>query len=903
MSFWEENKGTFKKAGIATAKGIGHGTKALSKAGYNTYKKHEAQRKGLPPPQFDRKDRSSSPSESLPPSQQLSIGSLPPPPKRTVAARSIPTKDCGERSSNHVSAQSQPQSHELSHQAQRLQQQQSQYESVSASPVLPTRDSISTPPIKNSQPSPNKLQPRLLPAISGNQNLQEDLTNRFSNAFSLAVSQATTQAINQGVQDVRSNYFGQPQLAPQIQNDIQEQAQYQSAQKLTQPNVRAYSQLFMPQPQSQYRQPVPAQPVQSNSNQSESVQAQPAQAQADAQASVPLALQPKKFLMPVAATPPSTQFAKSVDVSSFAPPPIHRGIRDQKLVRDCQKSTTSGSPLSSSHPSSPRANTPKSDLPPVGAGSNTGSSIPGPNPPVPRRDSEVPSPQPGHLASKTGNEPRPVKFVDVDISEFGAPPPKPYRLPETVPNPRTNTPHGNATAPSQYNTDSIHTPSNTPTLGILHTASDSYSTPASEQKQKKQPPPKPAKLNANVLKAEIELSPQPKAGAEALNFALEIANQRAKSEHLMEKPGPIKPAKPAKPIILEESERQTEQSVDDAALKKLPPPKPLKLASGPAIAPKPENITPISGTPARNIPPPPPKRGSSIDTPSHASPSPPPVPAARNYVRKPAPVPQMQMLATPESSSTAAAPEFELELSTGWYAVKNTPLHLPRDLEGLNYSTTYQHSSVGPITNYMRSITATGQDLTKVTYEIRWKNNDYEQATYHLVDFKPSPIDARVPSKQQLLQYSEEFGSHVVAWCLHNEGKQVGLGECWDLAHDALQKGCGNHAFVSTYYIHGYPILELHGSALYRGPEDEIRKGDILQFTSAVFENPAVRSRQTAGDPNHTAVVLDKIGDRIIVAEQNVQGARVVRRGEYSLSLMTSGIVTVYRPVAAEWAE
>lgn len=46
MSFWDNNKDTFKAAGIATAKGIGKGGAALGRAGVRTYKQHEAKRNG-----------------------------------------------------------------------------------------------------------------------------------------------------------------------------------------------------------------------------------------------------------------------------------------------------------------------------------------------------------------------------------------------------------------------------------------------------------------------------------------------------------------------------------------------------------------------------------------------------------------------------------------------------------------------------------------------------------------------------------------------------------------------------------------------------------------------------------------------------------------------------------------
>lgn len=197
-------------------------------------------------------------------------------------------------------------------------------------------------------------------------------------------------------------------------------------------------------------------------------------------------------------------------------------------------------------------------------------------------------------------------------------------------------------------------------------------------------------------------------------------------------------------------------------------------------------------------------------------------------------------------------------------------------------------------------------DLAKIKYVIDWRNDDPATAKVQIAEFTPSPLTHNVPSKQQLVEFSDHFGDHIVAWCLHREGEQVGSGECWDLARDALLKGCGNHAFVSTYYHHGFPILTVHGTpsgpAFAGSPADEVRKGDILQFTLAKFEDKATGATQTAGAPNHTSVVIGKVGEKIQVAEQNVGGVRKVMRGEYTLGHITNGSVIVYRPVPMLWA-
>lgn len=206
-----------------------------------------------------------------------------------------------------------------------------------------------------------------------------------------------------------------------------------------------------------------------------------------------------------------------------------------------------------------------------------------------------------------------------------------------------------------------------------------------------------------------------------------------------------------------------------------------------------------------------------------------------------------------------------------------------------------------------RELTVRLKDLARAKYKFKWENDNVQSATVEIAEFMPSPITHRVPLNAELVAYSQQYGEHVAAWALHHEGQRVDRGECWDLAKFALEKGCGKHAFISTYTHHGFPILEVHGSpngaTVVRPQADEIRRGDILQFTTAKFENKATGSWLTAGDPDHTSVVIDKVGAKVMVLEQNVGGVKIVKRGEYEIGNITQGSVVVYRPMPASWIE
>lgn len=142
------------------------------------------------------------------------------------------------------------------------------------------------------------------------------------------------------------------------------------------------------------------------------------------------------------------------------------------------------------------------------------------------------------------------------------------------------------------------------------------------------------------------------------------------------------------------------------------------------------------------------------------------------------------------------------------------------------------------------------------------------------------------------------------------EGTTVGNGECWTLAHDALEKACGKYAFVSSGLNHG-ALLATYTSTGVTTPTvtDELRRGDILQFKTCVFEYP--NRTLTFGAPDHTAVVLDVKPSEdtskdprykwVEIIQQNIGGVKKVRVGDIDLAKMTSGEIRAFRPVDSTW--
>ena len=78
----------------------------------------------------------------------------------------------------------------------------------------------------------------------------------------------------------------------------------------------------------------------------------------------------------------------------------------------------------------------------------------------------------------------------------------------------------------------------------------------------------------------------------------------------------------------------------------------------------------------------------------------------------------------------------------------------------------------------------------------------------------------------------------------------------------------------------------------------DMRPGDILQFTTARFDEPGYYA--VMGAPNHTAVVYSIAGDRVFMLHQNFNGKKTVSTFDVNFANMTSGQVKAYRARPAD---
>jgi cell wall-associated NlpC family hydrolase len=127
---------------------------------------------------------------------------------------------------------------------------------------------------------------------------------------------------------------------------------------------------------------------------------------------------------------------------------------------------------------------------------------------------------------------------------------------------------------------------------------------------------------------------------------------------------------------------------------------------------------------------------------------------------------------------------------------------------------------------------------------------------------------------------NSQIAKDIVRFATSQIGKQVGNGQCWTLAAEALRAA---GAEPPKGYTFGTEI-----------PLQQIQPGDILQFTTARFDEPGYWA--IMGTPNHTAVVYS-LGDRTFILHQNVGGKKYVQTFDLDFDNLTSGRVQAFRAV------
>jgi hypothetical protein len=172
-----------------------------------------------------------------------------------------------------------------------------------------------------------------------------------------------------------------------------------------------------------------------------------------------------------------------------------------------------------------------------------------------------------------------------------------------------------------------------------------------------------------------------------------------------------------------------------------------------------------------------------------------------------------------------------------------------------------------------------------------------------------------------LQQAAETHGAAVSAFAERAvaSGRPVARGECWDIAHEALQYAASLYGgprdapVLSTSRAHGHLLFcGKPGMGRWRGGDDRFRAGDIVEWRSVRIGTARHGAFAILGDPDHTAVLVQDTVPRCVVADgESVMPADVgvltvveqtaghaPKRESYDLAKLQSGEVWVYRPVS-----
>ena len=186
----------------------------------------------------------------------------------------------------------------------------------------------------------------------------------------------------------------------------------------------------------------------------------------------------------------------------------------------------------------------------------------------------------------------------------------------------------------------------------------------------------------------------------------------------------------------------------------------------------------------------------------------------------------------------------------------------------------------------------------------------------------PQPLD-----KETLVNAHNTYGETIASFAEgYIEAQQYcARGECWDLASEGLkcfeQFDYVEKPIPSLAHTHGHLIASFNADVsgtpigMWRGGDDMVRRGDIVQWKSVKMDINVGWGRGTAtlGAPDHTSIVVTdlvpgcSVGNgewldvarfgTLEVAEQSVSTGELPKKAEYDLGGLKQGEVWIYRPI------
>ncbi len=126
-----------------------------------------------------------------------------------------------------------------------------------------------------------------------------------------------------------------------------------------------------------------------------------------------------------------------------------------------------------------------------------------------------------------------------------------------------------------------------------------------------------------------------------------------------------------------------------------------------------------------------------------------------------------------------------------------------------------------------------------------------------------------------------------------SKGKQVGNGECWDLAAEALE-------YAGAYLDRSTPESVYIFGKLVNPWKETIFPGDIIQFENIEMRYTKNHNEYVAKMPHHTAIVYEVLrpGHYMIAHQNSFISGKKVGVTELDLKHITNGEFYFYRPVS-----
>jgi hypothetical protein len=152
------------------------------------------------------------------------------------------------------------------------------------------------------------------------------------------------------------------------------------------------------------------------------------------------------------------------------------------------------------------------------------------------------------------------------------------------------------------------------------------------------------------------------------------------------------------------------------------------------------------------------------------------------------------------------------------------------------------------------------------------------------------------------------IGDKVVDFCKKNVGEQVGNGECWTLANNALLAAGVKSSTAykdspnKTDYVWGdlvFGVDAKDGKTTETGKASKVQPGDVVQFRDASFAGKqAGGGTYSLTASHHTAVVTEVTNDgkTVTVLHQNWAGKKTVTETTFQLDDLQAGWLKIYHP-------